>query len=70
MTHQQTMYHHLNLGWGSTSDGLTANAWYNLPTIDTPFMTFTTLYKVIYNVYKTGTGEVISGRVTDVAAIR
>ncbi len=51
-----TMYHHLNLGWSGT-----ATAWYNLPTIDT----FTSVYKCIYNVYTSGTGEIIAGRVTD-----
>ena len=55
-----TLYHHLNMGW-SGSD----NAWYNLPIIDTSWTTFDVQYKVIYNVYKTGSGEIISGRVTD-----
>ncbi|MCX5891181.1 MAG: C10 family peptidase [Deltaproteobacteria bacterium] len=54
-----TLYHHLNMGW-SGSD----NAWYALPIIDTSWTTFDVQYKIIYNVYKTGTGEIISGRVT------
>jgi hypothetical protein len=54
-----TLYHHLNMGW-SGSD----NAWYNLPTIDTSWTTFNVQYKVIYNVYKEGSGEIISGRIT------
>ena len=54
-----TLYHHLNMGWSGTS-----NAWYNLPNIDAA-IPFTTLYKCIYNVYTTGSGEIISGRVTD-----
>jgi len=54
-----TLYHHLNLGWAGTDD-----AWYNLPTIDTHLGTFTSVYKCVYNVYPTGTGEIISGRVT------
>ena len=53
-----TLYHHLNLGW-SGSD----NAWYNLPTITTTYYKFITLYKCVYNVYTSGTGEIISGRV-------
>ena len=55
-----TMYHHLNMGW-SGSD----NAWYNLPTVDASWITFDIQYKIVYNVYKTGSGEIISGRVKD-----
>jgi hypothetical protein len=55
-----TLYHHLNLGWSGSDD-----AWYALPTIDTSIGTFTTVYKCIYNVFVTGSGEIISGRVTD-----
>jgi hypothetical protein len=55
-----TLYHHLNLGWSGSSD-----AWYNLPIIDTSSGTFDVQYKIVYNVYKTGSGEIISGRVTD-----
>jgi len=55
-----TLYHHLNLGWAGTDD-----AWYNLPTVDTSRGTFSSVYKCIYNVYVTGGGEIISGRVTD-----
>ncbi len=54
-----TLYHHMNMGWGGSY-----NAWYNLPTIDT-FVDFTSVYKTVYNVYTTGSGEIISGRVTD-----
>jgi hypothetical protein len=59
-----TMYHHLNLGWSGYND-----AWYNLPTVDTSAGTFTTVTSCIYNVYPTGTGEIIAGRVTDAAGI-
>ncbi len=55
-----TMYHHLNLGWSGSND-----AWYNLPTVDTSAGTFSSVYKCVYNVYPTGTGEIIAGRVTD-----
>ncbi len=54
-----TMYTHLNMGW-SGSD----NLWYNLPNIDSS-PGFTSVYKCIYNVYRTGSGEIIAGRVTD-----
>lgn len=55
-----TMYHHLNMGWSGSN-----NLWYNLPTIDTTYYNFNSVYKCVYNVYKTGGGEIISGRVTD-----
>jgi hypothetical protein len=55
-----TLYHHLNLGWSGSN-----NAWYNLPIVDTSYGTFDLQYKIIYNIYKTGSGEIISGRVTD-----
>ena len=51
-----TLYHHLNLGWGGAS-----TAWYNLPNI----LTYTMVDDCIYNVRTNGTGEIISGRVTD-----
>ncbi len=55
-----TLYHHLNLGWAGSQD-----AWYALPSIPAGAYTFTSVYKCVYNVYTTGTGEIISGRVTD-----
>lgn len=58
--HASTLYHHLNMGWSGYD-----NAWYNLPNIDTTYYEFTSVYKCIYNVYVTGSGEIISGRVTD-----
>jgi hypothetical protein len=59
-----TLYHHLNMGWSGTSD-----AWYNLPNIDnTAVGNFNSVYKCVYNIYTTGAGEIISGRVTDAAS--
>ena len=55
-----TLYHHLNMGWSGED-----NAWYNLPTINTSIGTFTSVYRCVYNVYVTGSGEIISGRVID-----
>ena len=55
-----TLYHHLNMGWAGQAD-----AWYDLPDIISP--AYDTVYKCIYNVYVTGSGEIISGRVTDAA---
>ncbi len=56
-----TMYYHLNMGW----DGL-YDVWYNLPNIDTDYYSFNTVDAVVYNIFKSGTGEIISGRVTTV----
>lgn len=55
-----TMYHHLNLGWAGAAD-----AWYNLPTVDTGYITFTSVTDCLYNLYVSGSGEIISGQVTD-----
>ncbi|MFZ5452860.1 MAG: C10 family peptidase [Thermodesulfobacteriota bacterium] len=53
-----TMYHHLNMGWSGSQD-----LWYNLPNIGTGY-SFNSVYKCVYNVYPTGSGEIIAGRVT------
>ncbi len=58
--HLSSLYHHLNMGWSGSDD-----AWYNLPNIDSN-PSFTSVYKCVYNIYNSGTGEIISGRVTDV----
>jgi hypothetical protein len=50
-----TLYHHLNLGWAGACD-----AWYNLPNID---VGYDTVHSCVYNVFVTGAGEIISGRV-------
>ena len=55
-----TLYHHLNLGWSGM-----ANVWYALPDVDTGSLRFTYLSDCVYNIYTTGTGEIISGRVLD-----
>jgi hypothetical protein len=52
-----TLYHHLNMGWAGSYD-----AWYNLPNIDSAG--YDIVSKCIYNMYITGSGEIISGRVT------
>jgi len=54
-----TMYHHLNMGWSGAD-----NAWYNLPVYTAGF-TYVSIQKVLYNLYITGTGEIVSGRITD-----
>jgi 5-hydroxyisourate hydrolase-like protein (transthyretin family) len=55
-----TLYHHLNMGWGGYDD-----AWYNLPYIDVTDYEFNIVDTCIYNIFKNGSGEIISGRVTD-----
>ena len=57
-----TLYHHLNMGWSGVSD-----AWYNLPTIDSnnSHNTYNAVTGCIYNIFTCGSGEIISGRVTD-----
>jgi len=54
-----TLYHHLNMGWCGSDD-----SWYNLPTVDSS-PSFNALDECVYNVYTSGSGEIISGRVTD-----
>jgi len=54
-----TLYHHLNMGWGGTDD-----AWYNLPNVEAQF-TYTSVAVCVYNIFVSGKGEIISGRVID-----
>lgn len=55
-----TVYHHLNMGWSGVDD-----AWYNLPDVATSNGTYTLIEECLYNIYSTGKGEIIAGRVTD-----
>lgn len=54
-----TLYHHLNMGWDGIDD-----AWYNLPVIDVD-VEFNAVTSCLYNIYTSGSGEIISGRVFD-----
>ena len=54
-----TLYHHINMGWDGYDD-----AWYALPNINAGGSNFNTVVACIYNIYTSGTGEIISGRVT------
>ena len=56
------LYHHLNLGWNGSN-----NAWYALPVVDTSQYQYDVVHTCVYNIYTSGTGEIISGRVTDMA---
>jgi hypothetical protein len=53
-----TLYHHLNMGWAGIQD-----AWYNFCADMPPG--YTLVFGCVYNVFVSGTGEIISGRVTD-----
>jgi len=55
-TRIKTLYHHLNMGWAGRND-----VWYNLPEVGK----YDTVPLCIYNIYAEGTGEIVSGRVTD-----
>ena len=54
-----TLYHHLNMGWDGIDD-----AWYNLPTVEA-YYDYDAVEECIYNIFTSGSGEIISGRVTD-----
>lgn len=54
------LYVHLNMGWSGDQ-----NAWYNLPTVDTAYGTFSTISTIVYNVYTNGTGDLVTGRIFD-----
>lgn len=62
-----TLYHHLNMGWCGSYD-----AWYTLdpggdsvPIRETvPKLTYDAVHQCIYNIRPTGSGEMVSGRVT------
>jgi len=58
-----SLYHHINLGWGAYD--AVENAWYALPIVDPMGVTFTTVNFCIYNLAPVGSGEIISGRITD-----
>lgn len=54
--HTAVLYHHLNMGWAGSSD-----AWYNLPDV----ASYTIVTGCVYNIYVSGSGEIISGRVVN-----
>lgn len=53
-----TLYHHVNMGWSGYYD-----AWYNLPDIAGYF---DSVDSCVYNVFTDGSGEIISGRITNI----
>jgi len=58
-----TLYHHINMGWNGSDD-----IWYNLPEIDYSASDYYNVINgCIYNIYTYGSGEIISGRITDLS---
>ena len=57
-----TLWCHLNMGWSGSSD-----LWYAVPDMDTGTYAFSTVDAVVYNVFPTKTGQLVTGRVTDTA---
>jgi len=56
-----TLYHHLNMGLSGRE-----NAWYALPVVDSSYYYYL-IHTCVYNIYPSGSGEIISGRVADIA---
>ena len=54
-----SLYCHLNMGWSGSDD-----YWYALPDIGTGYG-FNTVDSVVYNIFPTNTGQLVTGRVTD-----
>ena len=52
-----TKYHHVNMGWDGNGD-----VWYALPEIASDF---NSINSCVFNIYKSGSGEIVSGRVLD-----
>ena len=58
-----TLYHHLNMGWDGSND-----MWYNLPDVDySRSDQYNAINGCIYNIFTFGSGEIISGRITDLS---
>lgn len=55
--HAEMPYHHINMGWADAQD-----IWYNLPLVDGK-ASYAYFKSIVYNIYKTGKGEIVSGRV-------
>jgi hypothetical protein len=55
----QTLYHHLNMGWYGRD-----NTWYALPDVNS-MPPFSVIDACIYNIFPCQPGEIISGRVLD-----
>lgn len=56
----ETLWCHLNFGWSGS-----CNLWYALPNIPASGYSFSIVSSVVYNVFPKGTGQLVTGRVTD-----
>src|SRR5574344_348550 len=56
----EVLYTHLNMGWSGVED-----VWYALPEVTTSQFAFNIIKGVVYNIFPTNRGEIVSGRVTD-----
>jgi hypothetical protein len=72
--HEETLYHHLNLGWNDVywlREGRSVvysydDIWYALPEIVTSTANqYNVIGDMLYNLFSNTTGEIISGRITD-----
>jgi hypothetical protein len=63
-----TIYHHLNMGWVDNNAVGSDNVWYNLPNINSKLETYNLLLDCVYNIFVSGSGEIVSGRVYDTNA--
>lgn len=52
-----TLYHHINMGWAGSY-----NYWYAMPNLETSY-NFNSIDTVVFNIYPTGVGELLTGRV-------
>jgi Peptidase C10 family/FG-GAP-like repeat/Carboxypeptidase regulatory-like domain/Spi protease inhibitor len=52
-----SLYFHINMGWDGSYD-----YWYALPNLETPY-NFNSIDTIIYNIFPTGTGELLTGRI-------
>ena len=57
-----SLYYHINMGWAGACD-----AWYLLPTINDGYYNFNEVDDFAFNVFPSGTGELIGGRVVNTA---
>ena len=63
VTSARTLYHHLNLGYSGTDNGWCALPEHQHGALSKP--AYTNISSCIYNVYPSGGGEIISGRIVD-----
>lgn len=58
-----TPYVHIVFGWPQKSE--LCNRWYALPSVEADAYAFTKIDSIVYNIFPSFTGDILSGRVTD-----